>query len=186
MLRELVRTVNIAHHNQYKDGLHSQPVLQTYTMMLQCVYSPKSDKKRHFNHFSRYFTLKAHARRLFMLRELIRTVNIAHHNQYKDGLHSQPVLQAYTTMLQCVYSPKSDENRLFDHFSRYFTLKPRAQMLRTPRELFRTFNMPHHNSYEGGLHSQPVRKAYTMMLRYVCSPKSDENQLFDHLADILP
>ena len=48
MLRELLKTVNIANHNQYKDGLHSQPVLQTYTMMLQCVYSPKSDKKRHF------------------------------------------------------------------------------------------------------------------------------------------
>ena len=44
-----------------------------------------------------------------MLRELCSTFNIAHHYQYKGGLHSQPVLQAYATMLECVYSPKSDE-----------------------------------------------------------------------------
>ena len=63
-------------------------------MMLQCVKPPKSEENERFNHFSRHFTLKAHARRLFMLQELVKTVNIAHHNQYKDGLHSQPVLQA--------------------------------------------------------------------------------------------
>ena len=94
MLRELFRTFNIAHHNQYKVGLHSQPVLQVYATMLECVCSPKSDEIDVFRHFSRYFTLKAHARRLCMLRELCRTFNIAHHNQYKGGLHSQPVLQA--------------------------------------------------------------------------------------------
>ena len=48
---------------------------------------------------------------------------MAHHKQYKGGLNSLPVLQAYTMTLQCVYSPKSDENGCFHHFSRYFTLK---------------------------------------------------------------
>ena len=109
MLRELCRTFNIAHHNRYKGGLHSQPLLQAYPTMVECVYSPKSDEIDVFVIFSRYFTLKAYVRRLCMLRELCRTFNIAHHNQYKGGLHSQPVLQAYPTTLECVYSPKSDE-----------------------------------------------------------------------------
>ncbi len=82
MLRELFRTFNIAHHSQYEDGLNSQPGLQAYTTILQCVCSPKSDKNRCFNHFSRYFTLKSLARRLCILLELFRTLNIAHHSQY--------------------------------------------------------------------------------------------------------
>ena len=70
MLRELCRTFNIPHHNQHEGGLHSQSVLQAYATMLECVCSPKSDEIDVFRHFSRYFTLKAHARRLYMLREL--------------------------------------------------------------------------------------------------------------------
>ncbi len=50
-----------------------------------------------------------------MLRELFRTLNIAYHNQYQDGLNSQPGPQAYTTILQCVCSPKSDKNRRLNH-----------------------------------------------------------------------
>ena len=83
----------MAHHKQYKGGLNSLPVLQTYTMALQCVYSPKSDENGCFHHFSRYFTLKALARRLYMLRELWRVFNMAHQKQYKGGLISLPVLQ---------------------------------------------------------------------------------------------
>ena len=44
-----------------------------------------------------------------MLLELCSTFDIAHHYKYKGGLHSQSVLQAYVTMLECVYSPKSNE-----------------------------------------------------------------------------
>ena len=167
MLRELCTAFNIAHHNQYQCDLHSQPVLQAYTMTLQCVYSPKTDENRLFIHFSRYFTLKARARRLCMLRELLRTLHIAHYNQYKDGLNSQPGAQAYTTILQCVYSPKSVKNKHFSHFSRYFTLKARARRQCMLRELCKFFNMAHHNQYQGGLHSRFVLQAYTMMLECV-------------------
>ena len=144
MLRELCKTFNIAHHNQYQCGLHGQPDLQAYIMMTQCVYSRKSDENGRFRDLSRYFTLKAHARRLCMLRELCGTFNMAHHIQYQDGLHSQSILQAYIMMLQCVYSRKSDENGRFLHFTRHFTLKPLVRWLRMLRELCRTFNMAYH------------------------------------------
>ena len=101
----------MAHHIQYQDGLHSQSVLQAYIMMLQYVYSRKSDENRRFLPFTRHFTLKPLVRWLCMLRELCRTLNMAHHIQYQDGLHSQSILQAYIMMLQCVYSRKSDQNR---------------------------------------------------------------------------
>ncbi len=100
---------------------------------------------RCFNRFSRYLTLISHARSLCMLRELYRTLDIAHHNQYKDGLNSQSGAQAYTTILQCVNSPKSDKNRRFNRFSRYFTLKSHARRLCMLRELLRTLNKAHHN-----------------------------------------
>ena len=96
MLRELCRTFNVAHHNQYQDGLHSQLVLWTYTAMLQCVYRSKSDENGHFHHFMRYFTQKARARRLCMLRDLCGTFDIAHHNPYQCSLHNQPVLRVLT------------------------------------------------------------------------------------------
>ena len=117
MLLELCKICNIAHHDQYQCGSHSQAVLQAYTMMLQCVYSPKSVKNEHFSHFSRYLALNARAGVLHTLLKLCKTFNIAHHNQYQCGLHSQPVLQAYIMMLQCVYSPKSVENEHFSHLS---------------------------------------------------------------------
>ena len=153
-------------------------------MMLQCVYSRKSDENRPFHHFRRYFTLKSSTRRLCMLRELFRTPNIAHHKQYQDGLHSQPVLRAYTMTLQCVYSRKSDENYVFRYFIRHLTLKARARWLRMLRELCKTFNMAYHNQYQCGLHSQPVLRAYTMTLQCVYSRKVTKTMFFAILSDI--
>ena len=147
-------------------------------MALQCVYLPKSDENGCFYHFSRYFILKALARRLYMLRELWRVFNMAHQKQYKGGLNSLPVLKTYTMTLQCVYSRKSDENQYFNHFSRYFTLKAGTRRLCMLRELCTTFKTAHHNQYQCSLHSQPVRKAYTMTLQCVYSRKSDENRCF--------
>ena len=79
MLRELCRTFNMAHYIQYQDGLHSQSILQAYIMMLQCVYSRKSDENGRFLHFTRHLTLHPLVRLLCMLRELCRTFNMAHH-----------------------------------------------------------------------------------------------------------
>ena len=90
-------SIYVAYHNPYTGGLHSQPVLQAYATMLECVYSPKSDENGCFHHFSRYFTLKALARRLYMLRELWRVFNMAEQKPYKGGLN--PVLQTYTMTL---------------------------------------------------------------------------------------
>ena len=108
------------------------------------VYWRKSDENGRFLHFTRHFTLKPLVRRLCMLRELFRTFNMAHHNQYQDDLHSQSILQAYIMMLQCVYSRKSDENGRFLDFTRHFTLKPFVRWLCMLRELCRTFNIAHH------------------------------------------
>jgi len=44
MLRELFKTFNMAHHIPNEGGLQSQSVLQAYIMMLQYVYSRKSDE----------------------------------------------------------------------------------------------------------------------------------------------
>ena len=144
MLRELCRTFNIAYRVQYQDGLHSQSFLQAYIMMLQSVYSRKSDENRRFLHFTRHFTLNPLVRRLCMIRELCRTFNMAPHIQYQDGLHSQSILQAYIMMLQCVYSRKSQENGRFLHFTRHFTLKPLVRWLCMLRELCRTCSIAHH------------------------------------------
>ena len=123
MLRESCRTFDMAYHNRYQCGLYSQLVLQAYAVVLQCVYLPKSVEIDGFHHFIRYFTQKVRARRICMLRELCRTFDMAHHNQYRCGLHSQIVLQAYAVVLQCVYRPKSIEIDGFHHFIRYFTQK---------------------------------------------------------------
>ena len=144
MLRELFKTFNMAHHILNAGGLHSQFILQAYIMMLQCVYSRKSDENGHFLHFTRHFTLKPLVRWLCMLRELCRTFNMAHHIQYQNGLQSQSILQAYIMMLQCVYSRKSDENGRFLPFTRHFTLKPLVRWLCMLRESCRTFNIAHH------------------------------------------
>ena len=101
-LRELCTTFKTAYHNQYQRSLHSQSVLLAYTGTLQCVIERKSDENEHFVHFLRYFTGKASARRLRMLRELCTTFETAYHNQYQRGSHSQSVLLAYTMTLQCV------------------------------------------------------------------------------------
>ena len=82
-------------------------------MALQCVIERKSDENERFWRFLRYFTEKASARRLRMLRELCTTFETSHHNQYQRGLHSQSVLLGYTMMLQCVIERKSDENDRF-------------------------------------------------------------------------
>ncbi len=55
------------------------------------------------------------------------------------------------------------------------------------RELCRTLNMPHHISYQDGLHSQSILRAYIMMLQLFIYEKSDENErFFLILQDILP
>ena len=145
MLRELCRTFNMAHHIQYQDGLHSQSILQAYIMMLQCVYSRKSDENGRFLHFTRHFTLKPLVRWLCMLRELCRTFNMAHHIQYQDGLHSQFILQAYIMMLQFVYSRKIKWRKwTFSSFYKIFYPKPLVRWLCMLRKLCRTFNMAHH------------------------------------------
>ena len=182
MLRELCRTFDIAHHIQYQDGLHSQFIPQAYIMMLQCVYSRKSDENERFLHFTRHFTLKLLVWWLCMLRELCRTLDMAHHIQYQDGLHSQFILQAYIMMLQCVYSRKRGENERFLHFTRHFTLKLLVRWLCMLRELCRTFDMAHHIQYQDGLHSQFIPQAYIMMLQCVYSRKSDENERFLHFT----
>ena len=151
-------------------------------MMLQCVYSRKSDENERFLHFTRHFTLKPLVQWLCMLRELCRTFNMAHYIQYQDGLHSQSILQAYIMMLQCVYSRKTDENGRFLHFTRHFILKPLVQWLCMLRELCRTFNMAHHIQYQDGLHSQSILRAHIMMLQCVYSRKSDENGRFLHFT----
>ena len=165
MLRELCRTFNMAHQIQYQGGLHSQSILQAYIMMLQCVYSRKSDENGRFLHFTRHFTLKPPVRLLSLLRELCRTFNIAHHIQYQNGLHSQSILQAYVVILKCVYSRKTDENGRFLHFiTRHFSLNPLVRWLCMLRELCRTFNIAHHIQYQDGLHSQSILQAYVVIL----------------------
>ena len=111
------------------------------------------------------------ARWICTLRELCTTFNMAHHNPYECGLHDQTVLRAYTMMLQCVYSRKSDENGIFYHLGRYFTLEAPARWLCTLRELCTTFKMAYHNSYKCDLHDQTVLRAYTMMLHCVSHGK---------------
>ena len=129
-----------------------------------CLLTKKWRKWTFFRDLSRYFTLKARVRWLCMLRELCKTFNIAHHNQYQCDLHGQPDLQAYIMMTQCVYPRKSNENGRFQDLSRYFTLKARARRLCILRELFRNLNNAHHNQYQGGLHNQSFPQTYTMKL----------------------
>ncbi len=56
-----------------------------------------------------FYPIKAPTRRLCMLRELCTAYNMARHNPYQGGLHSQPGWKVYTMTLQCVYRRKSDE-----------------------------------------------------------------------------
>ena len=111
MFQELCTIFNMAPHIQYQCGLHGEPGHNSYNMTLQCVYSRESDQNGHFNHFSRYFTIKAPARRLSMLRELCTTFNMAPHNSYKVGLHGYLGQNAYNMMQQCVlFTVKVGEN----------------------------------------------------------------------------
>ena len=103
MLRELCRTFETPNHNSHKRGLHTQPVGRALGMTLQYVFEWKNTENRRFRRFIGYFTVKAAARRLRMLRELCRTFETPNHNSHKRGLHTQPIGRAYTMTLQYVF-----------------------------------------------------------------------------------
>ena len=167
MLRELCRTFNMAHHIQYQDGLQSQSILQAYIMMLQCVYSRKSDENGRFLPFTRHYPKTMWTVAMYAP-EIVKNLQYGSPHPISRWF-TQPIHSAgiHHDVAVCLFTKKW-RKWLFSSFYQTFTLKPLVRWLCMLRELCRTFNMAHHIQYQDGLHSQFIVQAYIMMLWYQC------------------